>query len=354
MSPDKDVFRRTFFLCWLLICLFASPAGALAVEGRLLSDGAPVSGGIVSAYSNAGLQGAPVGVPVPSDTDGRYTMDLLRGRYFLSAEWGNLWSYCGRNPVVVAGQPKQWIGFELLQWERPVYGKLPEEGLDGLLKGVVTWKGKPAGGVSISLYLDDEDNFRGMPFIRSVPTGPDGTFAIDLVPESRYYLVARRRASGRTAGPMARGDLFAYYRYNPVEVRGGESVAIHIPLTEKKRDRDIHAIGIEGHEPGFSGLITDITGHPVPGLHVFAYLDPGMEHHRPDAISSLTDRDGRYKIFLPRSGIYYVGARAGFGDSPKPGEYFGFYEGTADHSVTLDAGEFVDGLNISVRKVLAP
>ena len=354
MSHERGAFLRVFVLCLSLTCLLTAPGWALAIKGRLVSGGVPVSGGFVSAYSSAGLQGEPVSISGPSDPDGRYTIELPPGRYFLAARSGDLWSFCGQNPVVVAKRSELWIGFELLQWERPGYEKLPEGGLEGQVKGLVTWKGTATGGVSIFLYLDDTDSFRGVSFIRSVPTGPDGTFILDLVPESRYYLVARRRASGKTVGPMAKGDLFAYYRYNPVEVRGGESVTIPLPLTEKKRDWDIHAMGLEGQESGFTGLVTDRTGHPVPGVHVFAYLDPGMEHHRPDAISSLTDREGRYKIFLPRPGTYYVGARAGFGDSPKPGEYFGFYEGNFEHSITLERGEFMKGLNISVRRVLAP
>jgi hypothetical protein len=330
----------------------AAAVGSGQVAGRLVSGDLPVPGGVVRAFSQAGLEGDPVAVSGPSGEDGRYSLDLPPGRYHLAASKGDLWSYCGQNPVLVRAGERIWIGFNLRPWQPARYAEDPDGGLEGRLEGKVTLNGFPARDVTVSIYLDPEESFRGMAFARSMPTGADGVFSLEMVPESRYYLVARRRISGREFGPMEKGDLFSYYRFNPVRVVGGKTVEVSLPLVEKRQDKEIYGTGLIGMEPGFAGIITGRKGRPIAGIHVFAYLEPEMGHHKPAAISSRSDDRGRYRIFLPRPGTYYVGARGGFGDSPAPGEFFGFYEGTPDHSVTLKEEEFREGMDIMVRKVL--
>ena len=357
ISPDR-VTRSLIFAAAVFALtggfLYAGSADAAVIEGRLVRDVLPVPDGEVAVYAKAGLEGDPVKVSARSGPDGRYRLDLPPGRYYLAASSEGLWSYCGRNPVTVRDREELWIGFDLVKWEEPVYRPLPEGDIDGRVAGKVTWKGEPVEGVTVSLYLDASDNFRGMAFIRSVPTGRDGAFQIDMVPESRYYLLARRRGSGRTAGPMMKGDLFSYYRRNPVQVRGGQSLEVQFPLVRKRQDRDVNAFGSVGKDLGFSGVIRDAEGRPVSGIHVFAYLEPEMGHFKPAAISSLSDGKGAYRIFLPEEGTYYIGARGGFGDSPEPGELFGFYEGSPDHSLILNSKEFLEGIDIGVKRVLGP
>lgn len=348
--PSRAILPRAAVLC--LFLLRAGSAGGEAVEGRLVSDGKPVAGGVVLVYSEAGLAGDPEIVSAPSAEDGRYGLDLSPGRYHLAASKDDLWSYCGQNPVTVLDGGKLWVGFNLRPWQPPAYADGNDDDLDGSIHGTVTFEGRPAPDVTVSIYLDPAEAFRGMAFARSTPTGPGGVFSLEMVPESRYYLVARRRASGRTAGPVEKGDLFSYYRYNPVRVQAGKRLEVHLPLVEKRQAKEIYGTGLEGAEPGFAGTVTDRKGRPVTGVHVFAYVEPEMGHHKPAAISSRSDDGGRYRIFVPRSGTYFVGARGGFGDSPAPGEYFGFYEGTPDHSVTLGEEEFREDMDIVVRKVL--
>ncbi len=330
----------------------SSVSGAVTVSGRLLEEGRPVSGAAVMVFDSADLSGDPVKLVRTVEPDGTYSLSLEPGRYMFVASTNDSWAYCGQNPVTVSADDL-WIGFELKSWKEPVYKKIPGDGIDGQVRGRVTLNGKPAGGVTISLYLDAEDGFRGLGYIRSAPTGKDGKFILDLVPESRYYILARKRESGRLAGPVLKGDLFSYYRYNPVHVKGGKSVMVDLPLQEKKKKRDVYAVGLVGRESGFSGVVVDSEGKPVKGLHVFAYTEPEMSHHRPAALSSITDADGKYRIFLARGGKYYIGAREGFGDSPMPGEYFGYYDGSPDHSIEVDQGRFMDGIDMTVGKVLA-
>jgi hypothetical protein len=79
-----------------------------------------------------------------------------------------------------------------------------------------------------------------------------------------------------------------------------------------------------------------------------------MGHHKPAALSFLTDAHGRYTIILPGPGRFYVGARDGYGDNPAPGELFGHYQGSPDHSLLLEAGQVMDGVDIVVEGVLVP
>ncbi len=337
----------------LLLLLMAQEGQAGTLSGRIVAGKEPVKGGVVNVYSDADIKGSPIEVSAPTGSDGLYTLTLASGRYVLTASAGESWSYCGQNPVTV-GKGETWIGFDLMQWKEPDYEKTGGELSDGQLRGHVTFRGESTPGVTIYLYLDPEENFRGPGFIRSVPTGNDGTFTLDLVPEGKYFVLARRRKSGNFVGPVEKGDLYSYYRYNPVEVAGGSATVISIPLQEKKKDNDIHKFGLMGEEAGFTGVLRDGSGSPMDGLHVFAYREPVMGHHRPAAISSTSGKDGRYVIFLPSGGKYYIGARRGFGDSPGPGEYFGYYDGDPEHSVTFDSGEFRNGVDMAVKKVLEP
>ena len=125
-------------------------------------------------------------------------------------------------------------------------------------------------------------------------------------------------------------------------------------MVSKRLDRDIHGSGSPDDRAGFKGIVVDEQGRPVEGVHVFAYLKPEMGHHKPAALSSITDEKGRYRIFLPAPGRYYVGAREGYGDNPSPGERFGHYEGTPDHSLVIEQGQHREGIDMVVRKVLAP
>ncbi len=339
----------------LLVLALTGAAGAAGVEGRLVRGRQPLEGGRVLAYGSIDFDEEPVASSGPSEEDGRYSLDLPPGRYNLVATAGDLWSYCGQNPVVVTPEERPWIGFDLTPWEKPVYSDLPEaEGPEGRVTGWIHRDGEGVEDVTVSLYFDDTDGFRGMGFLRSVPTGPEGRFRLDMVPEGRYYLLARRRGSGRDVGPVMKGDLISYYRYNPLRVENGKEVHVLVPLVAKRQDRDVYGTSSEGEATGFTGTVVDDAGRPVGGVHVFAYREPEMGHHKPAALSTITDGKGRYRIYLPGGGRFYVGARDGYGDNPSPGELFGHYEGTPDHSLTLEQGQFLDGVAITVKGVLVP
>ena len=348
--------RRPLFLALTLLLTFIAAEGrsvAATVNGRLVTEKGPISRGTVLAYREADLSGRPAAVSESSAEDGTYRLDLEPGRYYLAASAGDLWAYCGQNPVVV-GADSLWIGFELVEWPDPVYRDLEGGGLEGRILARILQGGQPQRDVALSLYLDAADGFRGMGYLNSVPSGADGVVILDMVPDGHYFLVARRRDSGQGVGPVMKGDLFAYPRHNPVRVEAGREVDLVLNMVEKRREREVHGRGLSGSEPGFSGRLVDRNGRPVPGIHVFAYLEPEMGHHKPAAISSLSDGEGRYRIYLPDAGTYFVGARGGFGDSPSPGEFYGQWLGSPDHSLVLVPGQFLPGIDITVGRVLEP
>jgi hypothetical protein len=358
---------------------------ASGVEGRLVTADGPVENGVVKAYRSVDFSKEPVAVSPMTGPDGKYSLDLVPGAWYLAAETssgtGNdpLWSWCGQNPVTVSPatdsaatdsavtnppvtnppttnpiDERPWIGFILEKWPAPVYTAGEENSYDGVLMGTVTLDGIPSEKVNVTLYFDSTDGFRGMGFLRAPPTGPDGRFLLEMVPEGSYYIIARKRESGQGVGPMMKGDLISYYRHNPIEIRSGKKVEVVLPLTPKKQDRDINLVPGKFNGTRFSGTVTDGQGHPVSGVHVFAYLEPEMGHHKPAALSSLTDAMGSYSISLPGKGRYYIGARSGYGDNPAPGELFGHYQGTPDHSLTLKSGEAVTNVDMVVERVLVP
>ena len=328
--------------------------GGPGVNGRLVRGGDPVAGGRVSAYRTIDLTAEPAAVSPPSGPDGSYSLDLDPGIYYLAASAGNMWTWCGQNPVSVTEGERPWIGFALADWSDPVVRPAGEGNMGGRILGKVLKEGKPLEDATVSLYFDETDAFRGMGFMRTPPTGPDGIFRMDMVPEGSYYLIARKRASGLGVGPMVKGDLISWYRFNPVRVEDGKEVEVVLPMVSKRLDREIHGSGTAGDRPGFEGIVADAQGRPVKGVHVFAYLEPEMGHHKPAALSSVTDERGRYQIFLPDNGKYYVGARFGYGDNPSPGELFGHYEGTPDHSLIFESDQFRKGIDITVKRVLIP
>ena len=69
----------------------------------------------------------------------------------------------------------------------------------------------------------------------------------------------------------------------------------------------------------------------------------------PDFTSAMTAADGRFVIYLPAGGRYWLGARAHILEKPAPGEPFGLFEGSPDHSLEVPEGSFVDGIDIVLR-----
>jgi hypothetical protein len=292
--------------------------------------------------------------------DGTVESALPPGRYFLVSRWrgdgdylrrdapGDRYAYFGGNPVYASGGETREIFVGLEECVPPplTVGETP--GGTGVA-GIVVSGGSPAPGAYVYAYLRTGTAFRDLGFAASAPTGPDGSFLMD-VPPGDYYLLARRREAGGIAGPMRKGDLFGYYPGNPVTVSSGRYARVAIPATVLKlRNAPSYSGGYKA-AAFVEGTIRGVGGKPRAGVYAALYDNPDLLN-RPVFLSDVTGVDGRYRLPVPVPGKYYLGARSGYGGSPVPGDFYGRYEGNPEHAVVLREGETLRGIDIVVDVV---
>ncbi|MHB8834609.1 MAG: MSCRAMM family protein [Candidatus Methylomirabilia bacterium] len=340
-------------------------AAAAKLSGKVTRETRGVGGARVLAYRSFSdlLARRAVAVSEPCAADGGYLLSLPAGTYYLVARAqegpldgpvpaGGLFAFHGSNPYTLSPDTVTEANFSLARKASEAVVKPAADPGSGTLGGVVTWGGAGLAGVQVKLYLDAESAFRGMGYAAAPPTDECGAFSFDFLPESSYYVVARKRAAGGGPGPLAEGDLYGYYADNPVPVHAGTAVEIALELVSKGRE-----IGNADGRPRPSGTritgrITDAAGTVVRGVYAFAYEEKVMAHKKPAFISREVDDQGRYVIHLSRAGTFYVGARSAYGDSPGKGEWYGRYDGTTDHGVTVGEGASAEGVDIRVERIL--
>ena len=214
------------------------------------------------------------------------------------------------------------------------------------IRGTATHRGRPLEGAIVSAYRREAANLLGPADFASAPTGRDGAYALDLV-EGRYWVVARKRRSGSDAGPLVPGDLEGVFPGNPAVVERGRLARIDLAL-EERRDLMVSRNPARGRTgTGIRGRILDASGRPVSWVFAIAFTTPDMRRV-PDFTSSMTADDGRYVIYLPSGGRYFVGARQRIRGRPVEGEPFGLYRGAPDHAVEVPDGAFVDGIDVTL------
>jgi len=206
---------------------------------------------------------------------------------------------------------------------------------------------EPVEGAYLFVYEKGADP-HGPPFAMSRASAVDGSYDLEL-PDGEYTIVARKHKNGLPGSPLNEGDQ----KSEPVTVtvKGGKAAMPVILLAQKKDDvKHFEASGQS--DTSISGRITDSDGNPVRNFRVHVYTYAQMSE-RPKYVSAATGPDGRYIVFLPKGGTYYIAARDHFGGPPKIGDFFGRYdEGTIDPSgVMVKSGQNLDDINITVHKV---
>ena len=380
------------YLAYVLAAFFvALPSVALAgsvskpdtgtgFEGRVVCDSQVFQGARVYVYKSFGdmLADRPVAVSAPTKEDGSWKMDCPSGTYYLAAKKlanvppsgapaagdsagvlkydgplavGDYFCFQGSNPITAVPGKYTHVGFALVKYTASVSYSDSSDKDDGTLTGVVTWSGQPVKGAIVTLYMDGKDNFRGQGYSASPPTGKDGVFRMEFLPDTDYFLIARKRQNGKKAGPLEEGDDFGYYVANPVHVKAGKIAKVDFGVISKAGEIGREDSLFRDTGTRVTGRILDDKGKPVDGVYAFAYVEKVMAHKRPEFISKPADKNGTYVLNISKGGTYYIGARSRYGGTPSFGEWYGCYEGTGDHHVNIKTGQVLKGIDIPVEKI---
>lgn len=175
----------------------------------------------------------------------------------------------------------------------------------------------------------------------------EGKFRI-MLPVGKYYMGAIKRMSGEMIGPPQDGDYFFIRRD-----KDGIAVAY---IIEKDKSQSVGVVSeavpfkrkIAEGVSGISGTIIDMSGNPVGGAIVFAYITETMTGI-PPFTSYKTGPDGKYFIAVDKGGNYYLRVRDVYGGGPPvAGSVMGGYGEEKPAAVAVKTGELTQGITIKV------
>lgn len=220
------------------------------------------------------------------------------------------------------------------------------DGITGVVGQIVNkTDGTPVAGAYVNIYPDTLSNLLGPSQFISSPTGSDGRYTVE-VPAGTFYVVARKRTSGDPSGPLSKGDLYSEHQRVITTVVDGKLSVVDLTVAPVKAPMFFKkAMTEQETSTGIRGRLIDATGKPVPGSFAVAYTDADVKR-LPDYASTLSDGQGRFVIYLPEAGDYYLGARVHAWDMPHPGELYGKYGGDTPTPVSVTQDEFVTDIEI--------
>lgn len=171
------------------------------------------------------------------------------------------------------------------------------------LKGrILDGNGQPVSGAEV--YVFDSANVKRPADFISERTGSDGVFQLAL-PPGRYWTLAIQRQGEARVGPLGPSDRFSG---EPLLFEGGADKQVVndftiISLKEAAlRNRKRNEVLIK-----VTGRILDPSGAPVAGAYAMA--DPSPKGQLPLYLSTWSEADGLYTLFLPKGKIFLGVAR---------------------------------------------
>jgi hypothetical protein len=193
------------------------------------------------------------------------------------------------------------------------FGQLPHlyAGQPGILDGrILDISEEPVRNAEVYVF-DSPDVKRPADFI-SNRTTEDGRYSVQL-PSGNYWAVAIFRKSGVRFGPLGSSDK---HSGDPVafEIKAGGSRSMDFKVmnlreaARKHKKRNEELIKVTGRIVNQSGIPVQMAYAMAHKMQQFGTL--------PEYISSWTDEQGEYVLYLP-PGRYYLGASIGF--PPKHG-----------------------------------
>lgn len=282
-----------------------------------------------------------------SSAEGTFALTLPPGEYYLLARSRDLFSFYGRNPVTIPphGLADLKIGLVPLLTSPRIESAAIEEGVSGQ---IISDQG-PLSGAVVYAYTGLSSNLKGMGYAVSSPTDEKGRYELSL-PAGTYYLLARMRKEGGMAiGPLRAGDYMGYAAENPIRVSNGRVTLVSIPVLEVPEKVETLSISLFG-QTSLRGRVLDQRGQAVSGVRAVLYSETQMLN-RPDYVSQPTDEQGNFVLSFPHGGTYYLAARQQLGGAPAPGELYGTYDETQDHSLKIETGEQKDGVIVRVEEM---
>jgi len=178
----------------------------------------------------------------------------------------------------------------------------------------------------------------------------DGTYKLDL-PPGEYYVAARKRVNGLNYGPLFKGDWYDHKpARKPVVVKKGKYLTCDFELINLEEPMFFQGLTAAAKvtDTGIRGKLLDEEGNHVPGTFVMGYVDDDMQR-TPDFASTLTDDEGNYTLYLPKGGRYWLAARFYVMKMPQKDEPFARYGGSPDHSVLVEEGQFLKGIDLVLK-----
>ncbi len=218
--------------------------------------------------------------------------------------------------------------------------------LAGTVRDVATRQ--PVPDAYVYAYTGTVTHFFGPPAYLSAPTGPDGTYSIEL-PRGAYSLFVRKRSQGGYQGPLAKNDLFSDPSGERMKI-GARPMVLDLEV-QKLEGQQLYRPERMMTTTGtiLSGRVLDSAGKPFAGAFVFAYRDKFEKGVPPDFGSSATDATGKYRLYLEAGGRYIIGARMNIKKPPRTGEPIGFYRDDRQTGIDLSTGQTLEGIDIVVR-----
>ena len=203
----------------------AARYGSQGIRGTLTYEGKPLDDAYVYAYRSysTNLLGPADFASNPSGADGSYTVDLVKGSYWIVARKrttgdntgpltvGDRYSINPANPVSVKDGSFRTVDLDLVKMKDPMFFQSMgrQETKTGVRGVIVDKEGKPVPWVFAMAYTTAD--MKRVPEFTSVMTDADGSFVIYLPRGGRYWLAARKNIREK---PVV-GEPYGLYRGSP-------------------------------------------------------------------------------------------------------------------------------------------
>ena len=353
-NVDDRLMVKNLFLLLLCVLLAACSLGSIQepqprLAGKVSLHGQGVSNIEISAWpaTTAALTGKAPYRTTTATEDGTFSFLLPTGEYYLFAKGKGLFSFYGRNPLTIP--PQGLTDLKICLVPLPPPPRIDAASIEEGVSGIIVNAGGPLTGAVVYAYTDLNSNLKGMGYAVSAPSDEEGRYELAL-PTGTYYLLARMRQGGGMAiGPLRSGDYSGYAPQNPVRVTSGRVSLVSIPVLEVPEKVDLLSSSLFG-QTSLRGQVLNQAGQPVAGVRAVLYSEAQMLN-RPDYVSQPSDAQGHFVLSFPHGGTYYLAARQQLGGAPAPGELYGTYDVTPDHSLKIETGEQQEGVIVRVEEM---